>query len=532
DHDRHGGPGHRGPGPGLRPADAVHPGLRGRLPGHPGGGPGAAGDAATGADRSHRADHRRRVRRQRPQLGRRPGGHRRRRLAGRRRPDRLHVGAAAGAGPGLDPHLRRACRRPRLRRPGRHRARQPGRAGGDRGPGGAHRGLPAGAVRAGRDDDVPGVQRPDHHVRGAGGAVPAAVPALRAGPAPAPAVPGGRAQVLPARCPVLGDLPLRRRTALRLRRLVRARRHRRRPDRRHRQPRVAARRHGSGRRRAAVQGRRGAVPLLDPRRLRRCPHAGHRLHGGLHQDRRHRRPAAGVLRGPGRRPLGLAAADVDRGGGHHGSGLLAGHHPDRRQADAGLLLHRPRGLHPDRLRRCLPDRDRRPRRLPDQRLLHLVLPGGLRGGHHRRLRAGHHGPRRQRRGEPAVQLDRPGPAFAADRTGVRPVPAELRRHPADQRFHRQVGRLRGGLDRWRALAGRGRGGDQRRRGLLLPPGHRADVLLRPGAGPLRRHRRAGGPSAGRHPARRGRGCGHHRRARGLPRPGAGPRAAGRGVPAL
>ena len=55
--------------------------------------------------------------------------------------------------------------------------------------------------------------------------------------------------------------------------------------------------------------------------------------------------------------------------------------------------------------------------------------------------------------------------------------AELRRNPADQRFHRQVGGVRGGLE-WRgSVAGRGRRGDQRGRGVLLHPGHRADVLL-------------------------------------------------------
>ena len=60
--------------------------------------------------------------------------------------------------------------------------------------------------------------------------------------------------------------------------------------------RSAARRDGAARRRAAVQVRRRAVPLLDAGRLRRRADAGHRLHGGLHQDRRHRRADAGVLR--------------------------------------------------------------------------------------------------------------------------------------------------------------------------------------------------------------------------------------------
>ena len=63
--------------------------------------------------------------------------------------------------------------------------------------------------------------------------------------------------------------------------------------------------------------------------------------------------------GARRRPLGLAAADGDRRGGHHGGRLGAGDHPDRRQADARVLLDRPRRLHDDRLRRRLPGLDRR-----------------------------------------------------------------------------------------------------------------------------------------------------------------------------
>ena len=47
-------------------------------------------------------------------------------------------------------------------------------------------------------------------------------------------------------------------------------------SRRHRQHRPAAGRDGAARRRAAVQVRRRAVPLLDPRRLRRRADPGHR----------------------------------------------------------------------------------------------------------------------------------------------------------------------------------------------------------------------------------------------------------------
>ena len=146
------------------------------------------------------------------------------------------------------------------------------RSGGGPRRGRAHRGLPAGAVRAVRDDAVPGLDRPDHHVHRAGDLVAAALRAVRAGPASAAAVAGGVAEVLPAGRDVVGDLPLRRGPALRLRRVVRLRR----PS----TPRcragtadsaAAARRDGPGRGRAAVQVRRRAVPLLDARRVHGCP---------------------------------------------------------------------------------------------------------------------------------------------------------------------------------------------------------------------------------------------------------------------
>ena len=87
----------------------------------------------------------------------------------------------------------------------------------------------------------------------------AAVPDVRAGPAPAAAVPGGGGQVLPARRVRLGVLPLRPGAALRLRGLGAARRHR---DRRRpgsaRSRRAAVRRARAARRRPAVQGARSA----------------------------------------------------------------------------------------------------------------------------------------------------------------------------------------------------------------------------------------------------------------------------------
>ena len=99
--------------------------------------------------------------------------------------------------------------------------------------------------------------------------------------------------------------------------------------------------------------------------------------------------------GLGRRPLGLAAVDGDHRGGHDGRRVGAGHHPDRCEADARVLLDRPRRLHHDRLRRRLPGGTGSQAGLADQHLVGDVLPGGVRGGDHRRVRAGDHGARPQ-----------------------------------------------------------------------------------------------------------------------------------------
>ena len=160
----------------------------------------------------------------------------------------------------------------------------------------ADRGLPADHVRGRRHAALPRVERPADDVRRARGALAAAVPAVRAGPPPPAAQPGGLAQVLPARRVLVRVLPLRRRAALRLRRHRAALRHRRGGQRQHRQRLAAADRHGAARGRAAVQDRRGAVPLVDARRLPGRAHADHRLHGGVHQGRRVRCAAAGPLR--------------------------------------------------------------------------------------------------------------------------------------------------------------------------------------------------------------------------------------------
>ena len=78
-----------------------------------------------------------------------------------------------------------------------------------------------------------------------------------------------------------------------------------------------------------------------------------------------------------RRELGLAADDVGRRDPHHGRRRGPRHHPDRRQADARLLLGGARRVHPHRRRSRSPDGAR-----GDD-----VLPAGLRLHHDRRVRA-------------------------------------------------------------------------------------------------------------------------------------------------
>ena len=164
-------------------------------------------------------------------------------------------------------------------------------------------------------------------------------------------VAGGGAQVLPARRVLLGVLPVRRRAALRLRRLastVAA------------SPTAvsttaatdgaAARRHRAARASACCsRSARCRSTSWTPGRLPGRPDAGHRLHGRLHQGRRVRRAAAGVLRRRSAalrwdwQPVHLGRRDPD-----DGRRLGARADPDRRQAAAGLLLDRARRLHPGR----------------------------------------------------------------------------------------------------------------------------------------------------------------------------------------
>ena len=81
-----------------------------------------------------------------------------------------------------------------------------------------------------------------------------------------------------------------------------------------------------------------------PRRVPGCADRGDRVHGGVHEACGVRRAAADLLRLARRRAMGLAADDVDRRGTDDGDRLDHRDHPDRHQADAGVLLDRPRRL--------------------------------------------------------------------------------------------------------------------------------------------------------------------------------------------
>ena len=131
---------------------------------------------------------------------------------------------------------------------------------------------------------------------------------------------------------------------------------------------AAVRRDRADRARAAVQGRRRAVPELEAGRLPGRADPDHRADGVLHRGVGVRRPAAGVLRGLRHADLGLAAGAVGRGDPHHGRRRGDRHHPDRREAAARLLLDRARRVHPDR-------GDRLVRAGP---VVVAVLPGDLR----------------------------------------------------------------------------------------------------------------------------------------------------------
>ena len=156
------------------------------------------------------------------------------------------------------------------------------------------------------------------------------------------------------------------------------------------------------------------------------------LHGGLHQGRRVRRPAAGALRRPS---TGVAwdfqpVLGVDRGADHAGR-RGAGGHPDRHQAAAGLLVDRQRRLPAGRGARAEPGRACRSTMfylvaygfsvLAAFGIVTLVRDADGEATHLSRW----------------AGLGRKSPLFAG---GLHLHPAGLRRHPADQRLHRASSR--------------------------------------------------------------------------------------------
>ena len=223
----------------------------------------------------------------------------------------------------------------------------------------------------------------------------------------------------------------------------------------------------------------GAVPRLDARRLPGRAHRSDGVHGGLHEARGLRCAACGLLRVARWRPLGLAADDVDHRRAHDGDRIDHRDHPDRREADAGLLVDRARGIPDHRVRRRAPGHLRSPATEITSLqavLFYLVAYGFTTIGAFAVVTvvrdAGW-------RGDPSVALGRARQGGTGRRRRVRVLPAGVRRHPAHQRVHRQVGGVHVGLVGWRLAAGRGRRADERGRCVLLRPRHRGDVLLRP-----------------------------------------------------
>ena len=152
---------------------------------------------------------------------------------------------------------------------------------------------------------------------------------------------------------------------------------------------------------------------------------------GLRRDparglRRRRRPTAGTG----------SAVVYRRRDPHDGRRRGALGDPDRHQADARLLLDRPRRVHPRRRAGLRPGRRRR----------RDVLPGRLRLHDDRRVRASSRLVATRAASE-ATRTCRSGPAgprhpvFAGD---LRVPAARLRRHPADLGLHREVRGVRAG----------------------------------------------------------------------------------------
>ena len=307
-------------------------------------------------------------------------------------------------------------------------------------------------VRRRRHDAVPGGQRPADDVRRARGALAAAVPAVRAGP-PAPAAqPGGRAEVLPARRVLLGfflygvallygyagSMQLRATSPTAVRSdagndgllLIGI---------------------GAGRRRPAVQGRRRAVPRLDAGRLpgrpdRRSPAfmaACTKVAAFGALLRRLLRRASAASRWDWQPMLWVVAILT----------MVVGSVSRSPRPTSSGCSPTPRSPTPaSSSPACSPPTRDLVRRDP-RHLGGAVLPAGLRLHDARRLR------RRDRSSAtPAARRPtcRSGPGSASASPLVAGVFAffllAFAGHPADQRLHRQVRGLRGGV----VAAARGR----------------------------------------------------------------------------
>ena len=185
---------------------------------------------------------------------------------------------------------------------------------------------------------------------------------------------------------------------------------------------------GAARDRVRLQGRRRALPHVDPGRLRRGPHTRHRVHGRGRQGGRLRRLPARVRGGARRRLRPVVERPVVARGDHDGGRQRDRARAVQRQAHAGLLLDRARGLPPGGARgRQRHGRGRAP-----------VLPAGLHGDEHRGVRD------RAVRGQPvrAEPRDRELHRFRVaqachghDHDGV---PALAGRVPGHRGLHRQV----------------------------------------------------------------------------------------------
>ena len=195
--------------------------------------------------------------------------------------------------------------------------------------------------------------------------------------------------------------------------------------------------HRAARGRAAVQDRRRAVPLVDAGRLPGRADAGHRVHGGLHQGRRVRRPAAGVLR---RRSAALRWDwQPIMWASRSSPWWSARSSPSPRPTSSGCS-RTPRSPTPAS---SSPAWSRR-HSTPDGEVLgvssvlfYLLAYGFI---DDRRVRGRDAGARLRRRGDPPVPVGRAGQPVAAGRRHLHPLPAGLRRHPADQRLHRRSSR--------------------------------------------------------------------------------------------